>query len=86
MSIEATIHYLNRSRLRYFASVLVPALIAGAGGVYLVHEIAWRQAEIQQLREAMAVQTVQLHDARERIHALEVDMDHVAPHTPRQSP
>ena len=79
------IRYLSRSRWWLMGSVIVPALIAGAGSVYLAHEIAWRSAEIQRLREAMAVQAVQLQDARDRIHALEVDMDHVAPHTLRQS-
>ena len=36
---------------------------------------------IQQLRNTQAVQQVQLDDARARIHALEMDMDQLAPHT-----
>ncbi len=30
-------------------SVIVPALLTAAGGIYLAHEIAWRQAEIVRL-------------------------------------
>lgn len=30
-------------------SMVVPALLVSAGGLYLAHEIAWRQAEIVRL-------------------------------------
>ena len=67
MSIEATIHYLNRSRWWYFASVLVPALIAGAGGVYLVHEIAWRQNEIKRQRVEIDLLGSQLWETQQSL-------------------
>ena len=66
-----------------FVALMVVALSIGIWAMALApgHEAD----ELQELRKAMAVQAVQLQDARDRIHALEVDMDHVAPHTiPRQ--
>ena len=42
--------------------------------------------EIQELRNAVVVQGVQLQDARERIHVLEKDMDSIAPHRITVSP
>lgn len=41
------------------------------------------RVEGNQLAEQQAVQAVQLQDARDRVRALEVDLDRIAPHTPR---
>jgi hypothetical protein len=38
--------------------------------------------DVYELKKRVAVQGVELQDAEKRIHALEADMDHVAPHTP----
>ena len=41
------------------------------------------RVEVNQLAEQQAVQAVQLQDARDRVRALEADLDRIAPHTPR---
>ena len=41
------------------------------------------RVEVNQLAEQQAVQAVQLQDARDRVRELEVDLDRIAPHTPR---
>ena len=41
------------------------------------------RVEVNQLTEQQAVQAVQLQDARDRVRELEVDLDQIAPHTPR---
>ena len=38
-------------------------------------------SEISQIRNTLAVQQVQLDDARARIHSIEMDLDRLAPHT-----
>lgn len=53
MSIEETIASLSRSRWWYFASVLVPALIAGAGSIYIATLLASQKQEINVLREQL---------------------------------
>jgi hypothetical protein len=44
-------------------------------------EDATRVDELQELRKHQAIVDVQLQDARERIGALERDLDRIAPHT-----
>ena len=41
------------------------------------------RVEVNQLAKQQAVQAVQLQDARDRVRELEVDLDRIAPHTPR---
>jgi hypothetical protein len=42
-----------------------------------------RRSAIAELRATQAVQEVELRDARERLRALELDLDLVAPRSPR---
>ena len=42
--------------------------------------------DMMELRKRVAVQGVQLDDARDRIHVLEMDLDRIAPHTIRSTP
>jgi hypothetical protein len=49
----------------------------------LAHDDSMLQDEVNRLANQQVVQAVQLQDARDRIHALEIDLDRIAPHTPR---
>lgn len=58
-------------------------IVVGSCAAAASHEDGRLQGEIDQLAEQQAVQTVQLQDARDRVRALEVELDRLAPRTPR---
>ena len=63
--------------------VVIGALVGGLAGILFTSSFpkSPTSEEFQKLREEMAVQSVQLKDAR--IQVLESDMDKIAPHTVR---